>query len=165
MSGEGVTCYDCSRTPNLAEDGHSSSAKEMEFLVDSYLENVGISLLCELDVLVFVCRHGTSLTRTEEIARLIGYESIVVSGSLDRLEREKLIERSQPSGGVRFHRISASTDAGRRSCLQQLVSLSETRAGRLLLAKRLRPVRPEIELQNNRLSLESEGKRLCVKAM
>lgn len=122
----------------------SSSAKEMEFVADSCLGRVGISLLCDLDVLVFVCRHGTSLTRTEEMARLIGYESTVVSGSLDRLEREKLIERSQPFGGVRFHRILASTDTGRGWCLQQLVNLSETRAGRLMLAKRLRPVRPEI---------------------
>ena len=35
---------------------------------------VGISLLSEWDVLVFVYRHGASLTSAEQIARLIGYE-------------------------------------------------------------------------------------------
>ena len=94
----------------------------------------------KLDVLGFVYRHGASLTSADQIARLIGYESAVVSGALDRLEREKLIERSQPSQGVRFYRILASTDAARQGCVQQLVILSRTRAGRVLLAKQLKPM-------------------------
>ena len=43
---------------------------------------------------------------------------------------------------VRFYRISFG-GCGRQRCIQQLVSLSETRAGRLLLAKQLKAVRPE----------------------
>lgn len=104
---------------------------------------MGISLLSEWDMLAFVHRHGPSLTSTDQIARLIGYESDVVGAALDRLEREKLIERLGPPQGVRLHRMLASTDAGHRRCFQQLVSLSETRAGRLLLTKLLKPVRSE----------------------
>jgi DNA-binding MarR family transcriptional regulator len=100
---------------------------------------MGISLLSEWDVFAFVYRHGASLASSNHIARLIGYENTVVRAALDRLEREKLIARSRPSKGVRFYRILASTDAGRQRCLQQIVSLSETRAGRLLLARRLKP--------------------------
>ena len=114
--------------------------ENLELDVQSCLEGMGILLLSEWDVLVFVYRHGASLTSVDEIARLIGYESTVVGGALDRLEREKLIERSRLSQEVRFYRILASMDAGHRRCLQKLVSLSESRAGRLLLAKRLQPV-------------------------
>jgi DNA-binding MarR family transcriptional regulator len=129
------------------------------------LESVGISLLCELDALAFVYRHRTSLTSVDEIARLIGYESAIVGGALDRLEREKLIERSEPSHGAHFYTILASPNAGRQRCLQQLLSLSQTRAGRVLLVKRLKPVDPNQAAKNNRLSLEREGKWLCLKAI
>jgi DNA-binding MarR family transcriptional regulator len=117
--------------------------KTMDLSVQSCLESVGISLLTEWDLLAFVYRHGLSITSIGEIACLIGYESTVVNGALDQLERKKLIERSRLSQGVHVYRILAPTDAGRRHCLQQLISLSETRAGRLLLAKQLKPVRSE----------------------
>jgi DNA-binding MarR family transcriptional regulator len=135
----------------------------VEFAVQSCLESIGISLLCDLDVLAFVYRHGASLTSADQIARLIGYKSAVVSGALDRLEREKLIERSQPSQGVRFYRILASTDAARQGCVQQLVNLSRTRAGRVLLAKQLKPVGRS--RGDKKLSLEREGKWLCLKVI
>ena len=110
----------------------------MELSVQNCLDDVGISLLSEWDILIFVYRHGASLASADQIARLIGYESSVVSYGLDRLERERLIERSRPSQGVCFYRILASMDAGHRRCLRQLLSLSESRAGRLQLAGRLK---------------------------
>jgi DNA-binding MarR family transcriptional regulator len=117
--------------------------KPSESTVQSCLDTMGISLLSEWDVLAFVYRHGASLISADQIARLIGYESTVVGSALDRLEREKLIERSRSSQGVHYFRILASTDAARQRCFQQLISLSESRAGRLLLTKRLEPVRSE----------------------
>jgi DNA-binding MarR family transcriptional regulator len=122
--------------------------KPLESPVQSCLDSMGISLLSEWDVLAFVYRHGASLTNCDQIARLIGYESTIVRAALDRLESKNLIERSRPSQGVRFYRILASTDAG----LQQIVSLSETRAGRLLLAKRLKPDGSNRDEKNNRIS-------------
>jgi DNA-binding MarR family transcriptional regulator len=102
-------------------------------------------------------RHGTSLANADQIAPLIGYEGAIVARTLDWLEREKLIERSRASRGVHFYQIVVSTDAGRQRCLQQLIGLSETRTGRLLLVKHLKPVR--------RRSLEKEGNWLCLKAI
>jgi hypothetical protein len=63
-----------------------------------------------------------------------------VATALDRLEREKLIERSRPSQEVCFYRIFASMDAERQHCLRQLFGQPEGRVGRLLLAKRQAPV-------------------------
>jgi DNA-binding MarR family transcriptional regulator len=57
-----------------------------ELSVQSCLEGIGIFLLSDWDVLVFVYRHGASLTSTDQIARLLGYQSAVVGGALDRLE-------------------------------------------------------------------------------
>jgi hypothetical protein len=126
-----------------------------EVSVQSCLESMGISLLSDWDMLAFVYRHGASLTSTDQIARLIGYESAVVGDALDRLERNKLIERSGPPQGVRLHRLS--TEAGHWRGLQQLVSLTETRAGRLLLTKLLKPVPLESGREEPSTKSESEG--------
>jgi DNA-binding transcriptional ArsR family regulator len=126
--------------------------------------NVGISLLCDWDVFAFVYRHVTSLTTAEQIARLVGYESGVVGGALDRLESQKLIERSRPSRGVRLYRVLNSKDVEHQRCLQELVTLSESRAGRLELARQLSPV-PSGCVRGEAVgrSAGSEGKRLCLK--
>jgi DNA-binding transcriptional MocR family regulator len=121
---------------------------------------MGISLLSEWDTLVFVYRHGPSLTSTRQIAQLIGYESRVVGAALDRLEHEKLIERVGPSQGVRLHRMPASTHARHQHCLRRLVNLSESRAGRLLLKKLLKPVRRKSGEKNNRTGTENKRKLL-----
>ena len=118
--------------------------RTLESSLQSCVDRVGISLLCDWDVFAFVYRHVTSLTSADHIARLVGYESKVVGGALDRLERQKLIERSRPSRGVRLYRVLASKDVEHRSCLRELLTLSESRAGRLELAKRLSPVRSEV---------------------
>ncbi len=125
-----------------------------ELSVQSCLEGVGISLLSEWDVLKFIYRRRVSLMSVEQIARLIGYESAVVRGAIDRLQREKLVEQSRASQGVSFYRILAPTDARRGHCLQQLIGLSESRAGRLLLTSQLKSVRldPGLEEQRTEVS-------------
>lgn len=119
------------------------SENSVEPSLQNCLENVDISLRSEWDVLAFVCRHGVSLASIGQIASLVGYESSEVAGALDRLEHEKLTEHSRKSPELRYYRLIASTAKGRH-CFQQLISRSEGRAGRLLLAKRLKPVRSEL---------------------
>jgi hypothetical protein len=121
----------------------TADEKPTELQIQNCLESLGIFLLSEWDVLAFVHRHGTSLASTQQIAHLVGYESTVVGGALYRLEQEKIIERSRTSQGVCFYRIPDSRDSRSWSCLQQLVSLSDGRAGRLLLTKRLKAARSE----------------------
>lgn len=115
--------------------------KDPEPSVQSCLEGVGISVLSEWDVLAFLHRHRTSLTSADQIARLLGYESAAVGGALDRLERNRLIERSRTSRGVRLYRIRALTDIEGQRSLCHLMLLSESRCGRLLLTRQLQPVR------------------------
>ena len=118
----------------------------LEFCVQDYLHNAGISLLSECDVLAFVYRHGANLTSTDQIARLIGYESGVVCAALDRLEREKIIERTGVAHDVCFHRLSHSENTGQLAALNQLLRLLESRGGRLLLSKLLHNCRSLEEL-------------------
>jgi DNA-binding MarR family transcriptional regulator len=113
-----------------------------EALVQGFLEHMGITLLSEWDMLAFIYRHGPTLTTTHQIARLTGYESAVVAAALDRLESQKLIERVGNPERTRLHRIVVSADIERR-WIRQFVSLSQTRAGRLLLTKLLRPIRSD----------------------
>jgi DNA-binding transcriptional MocR family regulator len=135
----------------------------MEFSVQSCLESLDISLLSEWDVLAFVYRRGASLTSADQIASLIGYEGTVVSAALERLERDGLIEHSQAFQGVGLYRIGAPTDAVRHDRVLQLISLSKTRPGRIILLGQLKPVcRNRGE---KRLRLEKEGKWLCLKAI
>jgi DNA-binding MarR family transcriptional regulator len=135
----------------------------MEPSIQSCLESLGISSMCEWDALVFVFSRRVSLIRTDQIASLTGYETAAVSAALEHLECEKLIERSQPFQGVSFCRIPQSTDAARQTCFLQLISLAKTRAGRVLLTKQLKPVGRTRGAKN--LRLEREGKWLCLKAI
>ena len=135
----------------------------MDLSPEHCLKSLGISLLSELDVLVFVHRRKTSLTSVKQIASLIGHDQTAVSIALGQLERKKLIEPSIASQGLRFYRILPQEDSGRQQCFRQPVSLSETRAGRLQLTKHLRPYcgnRGE-----KKLTLEQEGKWLCLKTI
>lgn len=135
----------------------------MELSLENCLKSLGISLLSELDVLVFVHRRKTSLTSANQIASLIGHEEAAVSIALGELEREKLIEPSKSSQGLRFYRILPQGDAGRQQCFRQLVSLSETRAGRLQLAKHLKSIGRN--RGEKKLRLKQEGKWLCLKTI
>jgi DNA-binding MarR family transcriptional regulator len=146
-----------------AKTNSPTRAKEMDLSLEHCLKSLGISLLSELDVLVFVHRRKTSLTSVKQIASLIGHDQAAVRIALGRLEREQLIAPSIASQGLRFYRILPQGDGGRQQCFRHLVNLSATRAGRLQLTKHLRP--------NGRnrgektLTLEQEGKWLCLKAI
>jgi DNA-binding MarR family transcriptional regulator len=134
----------------------------MDMSLEHCLKSLGISLLSELDVLVFVHRRKTSLIRIKQIASLVGHDESAVSIALGQLEREKLIEPSIGSHGLRFYRILSQGDVLRQQSLQQLVSLSETRAGRLQLTKHLRSNGGN--RAEKKLDLEQEGMCLCLKA-
>jgi DNA-binding MarR family transcriptional regulator len=130
--------------------------------IQDCLRAIGISLLSDWDLLTFVYRHGPSLTTTGHISKLVGYEKTVVDAALDRLEREMLIERVGGPRGARLHRMSTSKDVQHRDYLQQVTALSESRDGRLLVVKLLKPVGRNSG--ENTLSLEKKGNWLCLKA-
>ena len=119
--------------------------------------------MSEWDLLAFVSSRRASLTSVDRIASLIGYEITAVNAALEHLEGKKLIERSQLSRGVSFLGVLTSTDAVRQRCLLQLISISKTRAGRVLLARQLKHV--SWSRGEKKLRLEREGKWLCLKAI
>lgn len=159
-------CYDLSWTTTQAGGVFITEREQtLESSLQRCVVNTGISLLCDWDVFAFLYRHVTSLTTTDQIARLVGYETSVVGGALDRLESRKLIERSRPSHrGVRLYRALNSKEIEHQRSLEQLITLSESRAGRLELAKALSPIRPScVRGPAIGQSPESEGKSLCPK--
>jgi MarR family len=135
----------------------------MDMSLEHCLKGLGISLLSELDVLVFVYRRKTSLISVKQIASLIGHDESAVTTALGQLEREKLIAPSIASQGLRFCRMLSQGDVRRQQCFRQLVSLSETRAGRLQLTKHLRSKGGN--RGEKQLTLEQEGKWLRLKAI
>jgi len=115
-----------------------------DFLAAERLEILGISLLSEWDTLVFLYRHGTSLTSAAQIAYLLGHGKAAITAALDRLESLGFIARSRGYQGVRLYRFSVPTDPSRCSCFIDLMILAEKRPGRLLLLKHLQRDKPPL---------------------
>ena len=110
-----------------------------ESSIQECLKSLGLSLLCDWDVLIFLHRHQASLASAEHIAHLLGYSNKLVGDALDRLEAQQLVRRSRYSGGVRFYEcIAAAPGLAPESSFRSLATLAETRTGRLLIVKHLR---------------------------
>jgi hypothetical protein len=109
-----------------------------DFQVEDWLKTLGVASLCQWDVLVFLCRHLASLVSAEHIARLLGYETGAVVAALDSLESLGLVDRSRVDQGVRLYQFAAPENTGRGDTLGRLLTLAGSRAGRLLLTKKLR---------------------------
>jgi len=120
--------------------------KTADLVVSERLETLGVSQLSQWDVLMFLYRHGTSLTSAAQIGRLLGNDKFAVGVALDRLESLSLIERSRGSQGIRLYRISIPTDPLRYSCFVELIRLAEKPGGRLILLRHLQrgSLRPSI---------------------
>ena len=113
--------------------------KSLDSQLQECLTHLGISSPVDWDVLAFVYRHKASLANAEQISRMLGYPGIAVADALDHLESLKLIRRSRAFQGVRLYQfVSSEADALSRNCFRQLIALAATRAGRLLLLKKLR---------------------------
>ncbi len=108
------------------------SEKSLDLHVQECLESLSISSLGDWDVLVFLYRHRASLASIEQIARLVGRPSKVVGEALDRLESLGLVQRSRDSQGLRFYNFGHDPPW---SCFWELMSLAESRKGRLQITK------------------------------
>lgn len=111
-------------------------------LIPERLQTLGISLVSEWDALAFVYRHGSSLGTAAQIARFIGYGDVEIAAALRTLDARGLIQRSRVSRGIRFYQLSEALEPSRRSYLVDLLSLAQSRSGRLLVIQHLKgPVR------------------------
>jgi DNA-binding MarR family transcriptional regulator len=110
------------------------------------LKSIGISLLVDWDILIFLLHHGAILSNADQMARLLCCKPARIGDALDRLESRGLIESSRPSKRLRLYKVVVSSDSARQDCFQQLLRLAGDRGGRLLLAKVLKPGDPETVL-------------------
>jgi hypothetical protein len=106
--------------------------------IDGLLKILGITSLCQWDVLVFLYHHQTSLLGANLIAHLLGYASDPVVAALDVLAFLGLVERSRVSQVARLYQFTAPSDPQRRDAWTALLPLASHRAGRLRLVQHLR---------------------------
>src|SRR5262249_15114955 len=106
--------------------------------VAGWLRTLGVTSLCQWDVLVILYRHQTTLLGAADLARLLGYpiDSIVVA--LDVLEVLALVARSRVSQGARLYQFSLPLGSPRGAAFTQLQTLADHRAGRVRVAQQLR---------------------------
>jgi biotin operon repressor len=112
--------------------------------VEGWLKTLGVELLCQWDVLVFLYRHQSSLVSAEHIARFLGYATAEVVTALDSLESPGLVGRSRESQGVRFYQLTAlpalppkEGESGVGRALERLMTLVDSRTLRVLQVRRL----------------------------
>jgi hypothetical protein len=110
-----------------------------ELEVEGWLRTLGIELVCQWDVLVFLYWRLTSMLNADHIARLLGLPTGEVVAALESLESLGLVERSRVDQGVRLYRFAAREDHQRGDALDRLLTLADSRAGWLLLSSKLRP--------------------------
>jgi DNA-binding MarR family transcriptional regulator len=115
-----------------------AQGNEPDVQVEGWLKTLGITLLCQWDMLVFLDRHPSLLIGAEHISFFLGYAAAEVVAALDSLESSGLVEPSRVSQGVRLYQVTTSADPARRDALERLMTVAASHSVRLLLARRRR---------------------------
>jgi hypothetical protein len=106
--------------------------------ISGWLNTLGVTSLCQWDVLFFVYRHQTSLVGADFIARLLGYPNGRVVDALDVLEFLGFVHRSRVSQIARLYQFTVPSEPEREDAWKRLLALASHRAGRVRLAIHLR---------------------------
>jgi hypothetical protein len=89
---------------------------------------------CDLDLLLFFCRHPRALLTSEQIVAHVGYAREQVAKSLDGLIEAGLVSRSQsPAHAARLHVLEPEGGV-----LSSFLRIATTREGRLEVLRLLR---------------------------
>jgi hypothetical protein len=113
-----------------------SSAHLSDVDIDGWLHTLGVTSLCQWEVLMFLYRHQTSLVGADLIARILGYANGPVVDALDVLGRLGLVRRSRLSLIARLYQLSVPSAPPRSDAWAWLLDLTSTRAGRVRLSRR-----------------------------
>jgi hypothetical protein len=116
---------------------HQENAPDLS-AIEHWLVTARIASLHHWDMLVFLSRHQTSLVSAEHIARLLGYATGEVVAALEYLESLGFVTRSRTSQGVRLYQFTVPADSPPGDACHQLMRIADSRAVRLLLARRWR---------------------------
>jgi hypothetical protein len=109
-----------------------------ETAIADWITTLGVTSLCQWDVLVFLSRHQATLLGAESLARLLGYALEPLVAALDALEALALVERSRVSQGARLYLCLVPCGAPCDAAFAQLQALASHRAGRIRLVTQLR---------------------------
>lgn len=113
--------------------------------IAGWLTTLGVTSLCQWDVLVFLYQHQTTLLGVVDLARLLGYTSNTIVTALDGLETQELVAGSRVSYGARLYRVRVPPDSPRGAAFARLYTLAADRAGRVRVAQQLRRDHPPEE--------------------
>lgn len=106
--------------------------------VEHWLVTARLASRQHWDTLIFLSRHSVSLVSAEHIARLLGYTTSEAVAALEDLEVLGFVVRSRASQGVRLYQCTTPADTPQGDAWRQLLRLADSRAVRLLLARRWR---------------------------
>jgi DNA-binding MarR family transcriptional regulator len=154
-----VTVYDSERRVTTMQHEQLSEAE-----LDGWLKTLGITSLCQWDVLVFLYRHQTSLVGANMIAHLLGYASDPVVAALDVLAFLGLVERSRVSQVARIYQFTEPSDPQRHDAWTALLPLASLRAGRVHLARHLRGNDQTAQAERQEIQQLLSGARRSVEA-
>ncbi len=101
------------------------------------LDGVGLTRVCDLDLLLFFARHPRALLSSESLAGFLGYGLKDIADSLEALMAAGLLTREQTAAHAARLYVFAADDT-RGDWLPSLVALASTREGRLALRRGLR---------------------------
>jgi hypothetical protein len=115
-------------------DGNTVSEAE----VQDWLRTLGITSLCQWDVVVFLYRHRDSLMGADHLAHLLGYETAFIVGAMEELEALGLLRRSRISKGARFYHFIPPSETHHITALGGLLAFTHHQPGRWRLSRLLR---------------------------
>ncbi|HZS33281.1 MAG TPA: hypothetical protein VFC42_07875 [Methylomirabilota bacterium] len=105
---------------------------------EGLLEAAGMRHPCDLDLLLFFDAHPHGLLTAEKLAALVGYDAQQVGRSLEWLVTKGLLSRSLNPNHPHVARMYRLRPEAGEDWLAPLLRLGSTRAGRLMLIRRVR---------------------------
>jgi hypothetical protein len=101
-----------------------------------------ISDACDLDLIVFLCRHPRMILSSEQIAAYVGYDLKQVAKSLDAMMEAGILKRTQnPVHAARLYILALN--GLQRGPVLSLVKQASTPLGRRQLIERLQSSPPQ----------------------
>ena len=113
--------------------------------VRGWLHTLGVTSLCQWEVLVFCYHHQATLLTVADFARLLGQASQAIVSALDTLEARALLVRSRVSQGARLYQCSVALDSPRGAAFGRLLTLANDPAGLACIVQQLRQGSPPEE--------------------
>jgi hypothetical protein len=113
--------------------------------VRGWLHTLGVTSLCQWEVLVFCYHHQATLLTVADFARLLGQASNAIITALDTLEAQALLVRSRVSQGARLYQCSVALDSPHGAALARLLTLANDPAGLACIVQQLRQGSPPAE--------------------